>query len=289
MFAAQARDPAIERAVARGVDYEVSLADHARRSERRAWRIAACATLMSLVLAGGYLLFLPLKERVPYLVVADPYTGTASVARLVGDFHDRDVTAEEAINKSNVAQFVLARESYDAGLIGQRNWRSTLAMAGPGVAPAYIALHAETNPERPFRLYGTGRAVRVRILSIVLIGGGEGRRPSGATVRFQRSLYDRATGRSEPLDSRIATLEFTYNAELRLGEEDRLLNPLGFRVTGYRVDQDFAPLPPPERAFPPLPHADLEHAAARSQAHRDAASLAADAQGSTPIVGGGND
>jgi type IV secretion system protein VirB8 len=175
------------------------------------------------------------------------------VARLTGNFQDRDVTTEEAINKSNVAQFVLARESYDSGLIGQRNWRTTLSMAGPAVSPAYIALHSESNPERPFRLYGASSSVRARILSIVLIGGGAGTRPTGATVRFQRSLYDKGRGQVQPLDSRIATLEFTYNPDLRLSEEDRLLNPLGFRVTNYRVDDDFAAASVPEREFPAPP------------------------------------
>lgn len=250
MFGKRSASPAVERAVAQGVSFELTLSEQLRRSERRAWRVAWCAVAMAVLLAGGYLLLLPLKERVPYLVMADPYTGTANVARLSGNFNDRDVTMEEAINKSNVAQFVLARESYDSGLIGQRNWRTTLSMAGPAVAPAYIALHAEHNPERPFRLYGSGRSVRARVLSIVLIGGGEGRRPSGATVRFQRSLYDKSSGRIEPLDARIATLEFTYNADLRLSDEDRLLNPLGFRVTNYRVDNDFAAAPAPEREFP---------------------------------------
>lgn len=233
--------PEIDQAVSQGVSFELTLSERARRSERRAWTVAWCAVAMSLLLAGGYLLFLPLKEKVPYLVMADPYTGTASVARLAGNFGERDVTTEEAISKSNVAQFVLARESYDAGLIGQRNWRTTLSMAGPAVAPAYVALHSESNFERPFRIYGASKSLNVRITSIVLIGGGAGKRPSGATVRFQRSVYDKSNGRSEPLDARIATMEFTYDPELRLSDEDRLLNPLGFRVTNYRVDNDFAP------------------------------------------------
>lgn len=244
--------PQIDQAVAQGVSFELSIADQARRSERRAWMVAWSAILMSLLLAGGYFLFLPLKEKVPYLVMADPYTGTATVARLVGDFHDRDVTTEEAINKSNVAQFILSRESYDSGLVGQRNWRTTLSMAGPAVSPAYVALHAESNPERPFRIFGGVRSVRVRILSIVLVGGGEGRRPTGATVRFQRSVYDKSRGRSEPLDSKIATMEFTYNPDLQLSEEDRLLNPLGFRVVNYRVDNDYASPMAAEPEFPTM-------------------------------------
>lgn len=282
MFNKKTSSPEIDRAVAQGVSFELTLAERARKSERRAWMVAWSAILMSLILAGGYFLFLPLKEKVPYLVMADPYTGTASVARLSGNFQDRDVTTEEAINKSNVAQFVLARESYDSGLVGQRNWRTTLSMAGPAVAPAYIALHSESNPERPFRLYGSASSVRARILSIVLIGGGTGARPTGATVRFQRSLYDKGRGQAQPLDSRIATLEFTYNPDLRLSEEDRLLNPLGFRVTNYRVDDDFAAATVPEREFP-VPPATSVSAAPMPQVAEPAAA------GAPPAMSSEND
>jgi len=245
--------PEIDRAVSQGVSFEVSLADQAKRSEKRAWMVAWCAILMALLLAGGYLLFLPLKEKVPYLVMADPYTGTASVARLAGNFGERAVTAEEAVNKSNVAQFILARESYDSGLIGQRNWRTTLSMASPAVSPAYMALHSETNPERPFRLYGSEKSLNIRILSIVLVGGGNGRQPTGATVRFQRNIYEKGRAVFTPLDNKIATMEFGYDANLRLSDEDRLLNPLGFRVINYRVDNDFAQAPPAAAAFQPAP------------------------------------
>src|SRR3546814_4068946 len=74
---------------------------------------------MALILAGGYFLMLPLKEKVPYLVMADAYTGTSTVARLRGDFASNQITTKEAINRSNVSHYVLARESYDSVLLGR--------------------------------------------------------------------------------------------------------------------------------------------------------------------------
>lgn len=65
--------PTIESAVSKSVNFEVTIADIARRSERRAWLVAFSAILMSLILAGGYFYFLPLKEKIPYLVMADAY------------------------------------------------------------------------------------------------------------------------------------------------------------------------------------------------------------------------
>ncbi len=175
--------------VAKSASFEVTITDIARRSERRAWYVAFAASLMSLILAGGYFYFLPLKEKVPYLVMADAYTGTSTVARLRGDFSKNSITASEAINRSNVAHFILARESYDLAILKLRDWKTVYTMSGSEVATAYSTLYADSNPSSPYNLYGRKKAIRVNILSIVLIGGGMGVAPMGATLRFQRSLH----------------------------------------------------------------------------------------------------
>jgi len=237
--------PSIEHAVSRAVNFELTIADLARRSERRAWRVATAALAMSLVLLGGYFYLLPLKEKVPYLVMADAFTGTSTVARLTGDFNHNSITTSDAVNRSNIAHFVLARESYDYALIRLRDWTTVYTMASPDVAAAYTRLHSSQNPDSPYNLYGKAKSIRVAILSIQLLGG-ERSTAQGATIRFQRSLYDHANATSQPLDSKIATLQFTYKSALAMDEKDRIENPLGFQVSSYRVDNDYAPDPPLE-------------------------------------------
>lgn len=237
------RSAQIDTSIAKAANFEITIADVARRSERRAWIVAWCAIGMSLILASGYFFLLPLKERVPYLVMADAFTGTSTVARLRDDFRNAEITRSEAINRSNVAHFVLARESYDIALQSLRDWTTVYTMSAPEVASAYTTLHARNNPSAPFNLYGGGRSVRVKILSIVFIEDGKGM-PTGATVRFQRSLLDKASGATRPLDSKIATMAFTYKNNLQMDEKHRIENPLGFQVTSYRVDNDYAAAPP---------------------------------------------
>jgi type IV secretion system protein VirB8 len=240
--------PAIERAVAKSVNFELSIADLARRSERRAWWVAFSAIGMSLILAGGYFYMLPLKQKVPYLVMADAYTGTATVAHLTGNFGPRGITTSEAINRSNVAHFVLARESYDLAMLNLRDWKTVQTMASPGVKAEYTKLYSSMNEESLYKQYGKDRAIRIKLLSIVLLGGGPGITPKGATVRFQRSLYNKTTGATQPMDSKIATIEFTYKPNLDMDDQSRIENPLGFWVTSYRVDNDYAAAPPAEVA-----------------------------------------
>ena len=262
--------PQIEDAVSKSVNFEVTIADLARRSERRAWLVAWSAILMALILAGGYFYFLPLKEKVPYLVMADAYTGTSTIARLTGNFGDQGIAASEAINKSNVAHFVMARESYDNSQIGQRDWNTVHAMAEPQVTAGYAHLYASTNPNNPITLFGKAKTIRVKILSLQLHGSQDTTaKIKTATVRFQRSLYDKASGSAEPMDSKIATLEFVYKSNLKMDDGNRILNPLGFQVTGYRVDNDYAASPPAEIEFPTGPATAL-----RSASRADAVSSA---------------
>ena len=245
--------PQIENVVSRSVNFEISIADIARRSERRAWIVAFSAVVMSLILAVGYFYMLPLKQRIPYLVMADAYTGTSTVARLSEDFNNQFITTSEAVNRSNVVHFVIARESYDIALMNLRDWTTVYSMSSPSVASGYTTLHSKTNPASPYKTYGNSRAIRVRILSIVLIGGIAETPPKGATVRFQRVVYDKTNGSTKPLDSKLATIEFAYKSNLKMSEKDRIENPLGFQVTSYRVDSDYASSPPLEsEALPRL-------------------------------------
>jgi type IV secretion system protein VirB8 len=231
----------IDDTVTRSVSFELTIADLAKRSERRAWWVAFSAIIVALILLGGYFYMLPLKEKVPYVIMADAYTGTSTVARLTEDFTNRQITTSEAINKSNVAHYIMARESYDSSPAAYQNgWITSIVMSSPKVATAYKnQILSTTSPDSPTKLYGKDNALQINILSISLHGDGVGQTPKSATVRFQRSVYEKTSGSTKPLDSKIATLEFTYMPDLRMDDQYRIQNPLGFQVTDYRVDNDY--------------------------------------------------
>ncbi len=256
--------PKVDEAISRSVNFELTIADIAKRSERRAWWVASTAIAMALILAGGYFYMLPLKQKVPYLVMADAYTGTATVARLDGDFAMRGITTREAVNRSNVAHFLLARESYDSSLVDLRDWKTVQTMASSGVKAAYTAMFSSNNPDSWVKQYGQNQSIRVKLLSIQLIGGGPGITPRGATVRFQRSLFNKHNGGTRALDNKIATIKFTYKQNLEMDNQNRIENPLGFWVTSYRVDDDYATAPPPD--IPGLPVVSRQDATEPSSA-----------------------
>ena len=253
MFGKQKNSPQIDNAVAKGVNFEVTIADIARRSEKRAWTVAAVAIVIVFIMLGGFIYILPLKREVPYLIMADAYTGQATVATLRGDFNSpNSITQSEALNRANVAQYIISRESFDVAMMNLRDWDLVHVMSSADVAAGYNAIHAKNNPDSPFKNYGKERAVRVKILSIQLERKGQGETArNSATVRFQRMLYDKKTGATSPIDSKIARMEFTYKQNLAMDEQQRYNNPLGFQVTEYTVDNDFAASPPVEQPVAP--------------------------------------
>lgn len=258
MFGKKKDTQQVENTAAKGVNFEVSIADIARRSEKRAWMIAWTCLFIVLVMLGGFVYILPLKKEVPYLIMADAFTGQATVATLRGNFDaPNSITQSEAVNRANIAQYVTARESYDVAMLNLRDWDLVNVMSSPNVRNAYAAILSANNPDSPFKRYGRDRAVRVKILNIIPERKGTGDRArNSATVRFQRVEYDKKTGDTKPIDSKIARIEFTYKANLAMDTQQRYLNPLGFQVIEYLDEIDYAASPPvenPVSAQPQLP------------------------------------
>jgi len=277
--------PQVDQAIAKAVSYELTVADLARRSERRAWWVAGSSLVMSLALAGGYYYMLPLKEKVPFLVMADAYTGTATVARLTGSFEGQAITASDAINRSNVAQYVMARESYDFAVMGLRDWQLVHVMSSRPVSDAIRARYANNNPQSPITLYGKDRAIRIKILSITPLEAQPNGGFRGASVRIQRSIYDKVKASTHYLDNQLVTLRFRYDNNLALNEQERILNPLGMEVFEYRVDNDYA------RGVPGPDDAALQQQAEQAQqqaayeASQAAAAPAIDPVSGEPVAG----
>ena len=270
MFGRTKSSPQIDKALSQSINYEVSLADLARRSERRAWFVAGSATVLAALLAAGYLIMLPLKERTPFLVMADAYTGTAKVARLTSGLSGSSITGNQAINRSNIAHYITSRESYDYDLLNARDWRVVYTMSSEAVSAVYRAGYAANNPESPIALYGKSNAIRVNIISITPSTEGWFGKEGGATVRFQRVLVNKTNGSTRILDTRTAALQYTYNEDLPLSEEQRFDNPLGFQVTSYRVERELISLPvEPASVAQPAPAASIVQPPATTDAGMD--------------------
>lgn len=215
----------------------------AMRSRRLAWIVALAATGVA-VLEGVALAGLaPLKTVVPYTVLVDRTTGYAQM--LKGD-RAPTVTPQAALTQSLLAQYVVARETFDIDTLPEQ-YRKVALWSGGRARAAYLAAMPAGNPASPLSRYPRTTVVDTRIESISAIA------PQTALVRFVTERSDPTLGGLQR-EYWVAILKYRFSGE-PMSLEDRLVNPLGFQVLDYRRDPEAAPqvLAPPASADPAIP------------------------------------
>jgi type IV secretion system protein VirB8 len=223
--------------IERSVNFEITREHAIRQSERRAWMVAASSCTLALVLAAGYFFVMPLKEKVPYIVSVDSNSGVSIVAKLSDTFDNMTVSSRDALNKANITNFITAYEAYDWDLWNKRDGYIVYSMAEGGVLKAYQELYADKFIS-PDVIFGRKKVRRVKIKSLVLTDKNAKGIPTGATISFERIVIDKAYETAMFAETLVATMAFEYASNLEMKEEMRIHNPLGFRVTAYRVDPE---------------------------------------------------
>lgn len=197
-----------------------------RASRRTAWIVAACALAVAVLEAVALAALLPLKTERPYAILVDRQTGAVQVAQPLAPGR---LSQNAAVAQSQLVQYVLARETYDATTL-RDDYRKTQTWSAPDARDAYVRAMARTNPQSPLALYPPAVTVRAVVKSVTLLS------PTTALVRFDAERRDPGSAQAvvQPYTAAVA---FRWSgAPLRL--EDRWLNPLGFQVTRYRRDAE---------------------------------------------------
>ena len=194
------------------------------RETRIAWRVAAGAALIAVLLALALVFLVPLKSVQPYVLTVDRQTGAVEAMTTL---QNGQLSQNEAVIQAQLAGYVIARETFDATDLAQQ-YRRVQVMSARPVASAYVAEMAANNPASPLNTLSSGDTVSIRIRSVSLISDGAG------LVRFTatRSALGAPTGQST---NYVAAISFGFNGR-PLRQADRYDNPLGFQVTRYRRD-----------------------------------------------------
>ena len=194
------------------------------RETRIAWRVAAGAALIAVLLALALVFLVPLKSVQPYVLTVDRQTGAVEAMTTL---QNGQLSQNEAVIQAQLAGYVIARETFDATDLAQQ-YRRVQVMSARPVASAYVAEMAANNPASPLNTLSRGDTVSIRIRSVSLISDGAG------LVRFTatRAPLGVPTGQSTDY---VAAISFGFNGR-PLRQADRYDNPLGFQVTRYRRD-----------------------------------------------------
>lgn len=181
--------------------------------------------LLASVIAN--LLLSPLKTAVPYVIEVNKTDGLTSVLK---PMEVKAIEQNQALTLYFLYKYLNARMNYDYGLRQVQVETVRLLSAVP-VFKAYAAQMDVANPQSPIRLYQSNSVVNTKIIGYSF--------PYDhiAQIHFYTEVIN---NNGVPSLRRYwqATIKFTY-ANTSLPIEQRInINPVGFFVTDFQVNQE---------------------------------------------------
>lgn len=216
-----------ERIYRQARSWEASQVALYEKSEAKAWRCAKLVSVLCCLLALAIVFMMPLKQTLPYVIEVDKTTGMSKVI----DISDREnLPVSEIMDKYWISEYVKARETYDWRTVDLEYTR-VREMSMPNIFDDYAKHHGNSEGTMEMTLRDS-KVVRVEFISIIPAGEGI------ATVRFIRKVLKTAGFEEESRQYLQATLGYEYDPTYIVNERRRIVNPFGFKVTSYRVDEE---------------------------------------------------
>jgi len=210
--------------------WDLDRAQAAQRSAKRAWFVAAVASLLTVLALVAVAGLTPMKTVEPFVIRVDNSTGVVDVVPVLRG----QAEVPEAVTRYFVTQYVQARERY-VGSLAESDYEQVGAYHSPQMNQAWAAAWNRNNPESPLNRFSDGTTVRVQVNAVSFLSPASGRKDV-AQVRFLTARQQGGQG-TEQVTHYVSTLQYAYGAP---SKDDRLRaeNPLGFKVLEYRREPE---------------------------------------------------
>jgi type IV secretion system protein VirB8 len=197
-----------------------------RRSRRIAWTVAAAACAVAVTACFALAALAPQHTVEWRLVRVDSSTGQIDE---VQSLRAAPKTIDAANIRALLYRYVMEREGYAAPEAAY-DFHAVSLMSTPEEQNLYADNVSGNNPRSPQVTAGKDGFVRIHIKSVAVLGPGLGQ------VRFSREVV---TPSEQPKTTDwLATIGFAIKPNAMMSNADRLINPVGFLVSGYHADPD---------------------------------------------------
>jgi type IV secretion system protein VirB8 len=193
-------------------------------------KLLALVTVLSLVCTLAAVTVIawltPLKSIEPFVIQVDPKSG---ITQTVDPLTAKELTTNEAVNNFFIVQYIRSRETYSVYDLA-KNYDTVRVMSdNKKVYPDFVAQADPNNPTSNAARLGSTGIRTVKFKSITYLD---------KQLVQARLLIEEKTDRGDYTQQhKIALIAFEY-VKMSLTADERYINPLGFRVTNYRTDED---------------------------------------------------
>ena len=219
------QDELVKQHLEKGTFWEQEVYLGLRRSRYIAWVIASIAVIVVILQAFAMMFMAPLKEAVPYVITVDKQSGYVEIAK---ELDNSKLSKQQALTDYHLANYVQLRESYLNALAAER-YHKVQSMSAGDASREHKLLWDGKNPANPSIIYGVNGSIDVEILSVSPLN------ERTSSVRFVRKVTHQHNIRESTFTA-IIVYEYVNKKQ---SNQERLLNPLGFKVTSYRVVEEY--------------------------------------------------
>ncbi|WP_168454859.1 virB8 family protein [Sphingopyxis microcysteis] len=207
-----------------------------RSSRRTAWWVAGAASVIAVCEALALVFLTPLKTVEPYTLLVDRQTGFVQPLK---PLEPQAISRERALTQSFLVQYVIAREGFDINSM-QRDYQKVALWSDGAARNSYLSEVQVSSPDSPLVRLPRSSLIDVQVKSVTPMSD------DSAMVRFDTQRRD-AGGQAGPAQPWVAIVRYGYSGE-PMSVADRMINPLGFKVTSYRKSAEAIAAPAPATA-----------------------------------------
>jgi type IV secretion system protein VirB8 len=213
--------------------WESNRVSTALASRRRSYILCIFLLIVAGVQSIALVGLTPLKTVQLEVLVLDKSQGTIQPLQSLAEVQ---VDIDDVFTKKFITDFMLARENFTFDT-AELLYYTAAAFMAPALQTQWGNLWNTDNPESPLNVYKTLGKVRIDINTITLHIKNSGKKDV-ASVRFRKTI---SNGDLNTTRAYIATITYKYSSS-PTEEAVRRINPIGFMVTEYQVDDEISGL-----------------------------------------------
>lgn len=183
--------------------------------------LVCAATISFLTMSVSYIK--STRSIEPFVIEIDPKTGVPTV---VDPIDAKVYYANEAIKRFFVWKYIKTREEFFYSTF-DRAYNEVGLMSTDEVYGQYRRAYNKGNPQSPYNLYGNYNFKSVELKSMIF------QDDKTAQVRIRVEV----SGTKGAVLDKIIYMQFRFD-NLELNENQRYVNPLGFVVTLYKIEDE---------------------------------------------------
>ena len=166
------------------------------------------------------------KTIEPFVIEIEDKTGITNVIR---PLQQEKYAYDEVLRRYFLTQYITKRETYNYSTFDYNYFTVVRLLSGGAVYGAFRNEVYASNPNSPVRLGQVQRSIKIKSMTFLQPVKGQ----DGFTAQIRFKSDDNGAN----IKHKVATINFDF-ADLVLTDEERAVNPLGFQVIGYRVDDE---------------------------------------------------